>query len=232
MSLNVIGNWCTTKNHFRSMEQYLYSMPRELKRDLANNNHSSAIPCVLMSKGSRQRTTRIARDLYKHPQFGFLFWLSQDCEEGPDTLVGNTIFCWHHFILFRVSTFSDFVQWHQMGLQVEPTVCALELEIFCQAVGALQLLYPPEEQPEEEQKEDGPPKLIEVFVQEEVTVQEEPWAGLAGSGEVGWHMGQVWTGQEEHWDGWGLSPAELRDLERNGVDFEAMAAKWTGDVDN
>ncbi|KAB5588309.1 Retrotransposable element Tf2 [Ceratobasidium theobromae] len=158
----------------------------------------------------------------------------QDCEEGPDTLVGHTIFRWHHFILFRVSAFSDFVQWHQMGLQVEPTVRALELEIFCQAVGALQLLYLPEEQPEEghKEEEEQAPKSIEVFVQEEVTVQEEPWAGLAGSEEVSWHMSQVWTGQEEHWDGWGLSPVELRDLERNGVDFEAIAASWTGEVDN
>ncbi|KAB5587372.1 hypothetical protein CTheo_9192 [Ceratobasidium theobromae] len=184
-----------------------------------------------MSKGSRQRTNQVARDLYEHPQFGFLFWLSQDCKEGPDTLVGHTIFCWHHFISFGVSALSDFVQWHQMGLQVEPMVRALELEIFCQAVGALQLLYLPEEQQGAEPEEKEPPKSIEVYVQEEVTVQEEPWVNMAGSEEVSWQTGQVWTGEEEHWDGWGLSPAELRDLERNGVDFEAIAANWTGAVD-
>ncbi|KAB5587578.1 hypothetical protein CTheo_8983 [Ceratobasidium theobromae] len=118
-----------------------------------------------------------------------------------------------------------------MGLQVEPTVRALELEIFCRAVGALQLLYLPEDQQGQEEKEE-PPKLIKVFVQEEVTVQEEPWVDQAGSEEVGWHTGQVWAGQEECWDGWGLSPVELRDLERNGVDFEAIAANWTGEVEN
>ncbi|KAB5587304.1 hypothetical protein CTheo_9249 [Ceratobasidium theobromae] len=117
-----------------------------------------------------------------------------------------------------------------MGLQVEPTVCALELEIFCQAVGALQLLYPPEEQQETEPKEKEPPKSIEVYVQEEVTVQEEPWVNTAGSEEVSWQTGQVWTGEEVHWDGWGLSPAELS-LERDGVDFEAIAASWMGAVD-
>ncbi|KAB5588310.1 hypothetical protein CTheo_8248 [Ceratobasidium theobromae] len=118
-----------------------------------------------------------------------------------------------------------------MGLQVEPTVRALELEIFCQAVGALQLLYPPEDPQEEEQKEGEPPKSIEVFVQEEVMVQEKPWLDQVSSEEVGWHTGGVWTGEEEHWDGWGLSPVEPRDLERNVVDFEAIAANWTSAVD-
>ncbi|CCO34445.1 Retrotransposable element Tf2 155 kDa protein type 1 [Rhizoctonia solani AG-1 IB] len=59
------------------------------------DNLSSAanIIHVLLSASNRRNVRRVRRNTYKHPRWGFMYWLDPEGVEGPQTLYGVRVYC-------------------------------------------------------------------------------------------------------------------------------------------
>ncbi|GAB1528000.1 hypothetical protein RhiTH_011189 [Rhizoctonia solani] len=60
--------------------------PEEMRSHL---DSSANIIHALMSASSCNKVRLFKRNVYKHPKWGFLYWLYPRGEEGPDTLYGK-----------------------------------------------------------------------------------------------------------------------------------------------
>ncbi|QRW16909.1 hypothetical protein RhiXN_04911 [Rhizoctonia solani] len=82
--------------------------------------------------------------MYKHPKWGFRYWLDPRGEEGPNTLYGKQVYCWWHFIASHPGAFRDLAQWHCHGFATPPPTVSTppSARELTQAMQNLILLYP------------------------------------------------------------------------------------------
>ncbi|KAF8694173.1 hypothetical protein RHS03_08219, partial [Rhizoctonia solani] len=115
--------------------------PEEMRAHL---DSSANIIYALMSASSCNKVRFFKRNVYKHPKWGFLYWLNPRGEEGPDTLYGKQVYQWWHFIASHPGAFRDLAQWHCHGFATPPPTVSTPLSAreLTQAMQNLILLYP------------------------------------------------------------------------------------------
>ncbi|CEL54233.1 hypothetical protein RSOLAG1IB_11631 [Rhizoctonia solani AG-1 IB] len=99
---------------------------------------------VLLYASSRHNIWCVRRNTYKHPRWGFMYWLDPKAKEGPQSLCNICVYHWWHFLASTPLAFQDFVQWHCQGfLTLPPVVSApLSAQELHAAVHNFVLLYP------------------------------------------------------------------------------------------
>ncbi|QRW16915.1 Retrotransposable element Tf2 protein [Rhizoctonia solani] len=78
-----------------NIDCYIMNGPEEMRAHL---DSSANIIHALMSASSCNKVRFFKRNVYKHPKWGFLYWLDPRGEEGLDTLYGKQVYRWWHFI--------------------------------------------------------------------------------------------------------------------------------------
>ncbi|CCO31585.1 hypothetical protein RSOLAG1IB_10846 [Rhizoctonia solani AG-1 IB] len=128
-------------NHCIHVDFYLQDGPEAMKDNLGS---AANIIHVLLNASNRRNIRRIRRNTYKHPRWGFMYWLDPKGKEGPQLLYGVRVYCWWHFLASTPIAFQDFAQWHRQGFLTPPPVIstALSATELCAVIVNLALLYP------------------------------------------------------------------------------------------
>ncbi|CCO34417.1 hypothetical protein BN14_08515 [Rhizoctonia solani AG-1 IB] len=121
-------------NHCIHIYLYVQNSPEAMKDNLSG---ATNIIHVLLNASNRCNT-------YKHPRWGFMYWLGPKGKEGPQSLYGVCVYCWWHFLASICIAFQDFVQWHCQGFLTLPHIisAALSAAELRAAVINFVLLYP------------------------------------------------------------------------------------------
>ncbi|KAF8677626.1 hypothetical protein RHS04_05979 [Rhizoctonia solani] len=124
-----------------NIDCYIMNGPEEMRAHL---DSSANIIHALMSASSCNKVRFFKRNVYKHPKWGFLYWLDPRGEEGPDTLYGKQVYRWWHFIASHPGAFRDLSQWHCHGFATPPPTVSTppSARELTQAMQNLILLYP------------------------------------------------------------------------------------------
>ncbi|QRW20510.1 hypothetical protein RhiXN_05499 [Rhizoctonia solani] len=96
---------------------YIMNSPEEMRAHLES---SANIIHALISASSCNKVRFFKCNVYKHPKWGFLYWLDPRGEEGPDTLYEKRAYCWWNFIASHPGAFRDLAQWHRHGFATPP----------------------------------------------------------------------------------------------------------------
>jgi hypothetical protein len=109
-----------------------------------NLSSTANIIHVLLNASNRRNVRRVRQNTYKHPRWGFMYWLDLEGQEGLQSLYGVRIYCWWHFLASTPLAFQDFAQWHRQGFLTPPPVVSapLSAQELHAAVLNFVLLYP------------------------------------------------------------------------------------------
>ncbi|CCO38110.1 hypothetical protein BN14_12275 [Rhizoctonia solani AG-1 IB] len=128
-------------NHCIHVDFYVQNGPEAMKDNLGS---AANIIHVLLNASNRRNIRRVRRNTYKHPRWGFMYWLDPEGEEGPQSLYGVRVYRWWHFLASTPIAFQDFAQWHRQGFLTPPPVISTSLSAteLRAAIVNLVLLYP------------------------------------------------------------------------------------------
>ncbi|CCO32325.1 hypothetical protein RSOLAG1IB_10969 [Rhizoctonia solani AG-1 IB] len=128
-------------NHCIHIDFYVQNGPEAMKDNLSG---AANIIHILLKASNRHNTWRVRRNTYKHPRWGFMYWLDPKGKEGPQLLYGVCVYCWWHILASTPLAFQDFAQWHCQGFLTLPPVisAALSAAELHAAVVNFVLLYP------------------------------------------------------------------------------------------
>ncbi|CCO38209.1 hypothetical protein BN14_12376 [Rhizoctonia solani AG-1 IB] len=76
-------------NHCMDVDFYVQNGPEAMKDNLSS---PANIIHVLLNASNRRNVRRVRRNTYKHPRWGFMYWLDPEGVEGPQTLYGVRIY--------------------------------------------------------------------------------------------------------------------------------------------
>ncbi|CCO35680.1 hypothetical protein RSOLAG1IB_07947 [Rhizoctonia solani AG-1 IB] len=108
-----------TFNHCMDVNYYVQNGPEAMKDNLSS---IANIIHILLNTSNGWNLQRIRRNTYKHPRWGFMYWLDPKGKEGSQSLYGVCIYCWWHFLASTPLEFQDFAQWHCQGFCTPPPV--------------------------------------------------------------------------------------------------------------
>ena len=169
-------------NLLRNVDFYTFNGPEGLLGNLAS---SANIFYSLMSAKSHSNVVLYRRNVFRHPSWGFMFWLGKNGQDAPPHLYGTHYYRWWHFIATEPAQIYEFVQWHRTGLAAPPTIVALAPSAaeLASAMCNLQLVYPPDNSPGSSNNSSPvqtPPPVLPAPVtpiqEEEIISGEDLWA--------------------------------------------------------
>ncbi|CCO34913.1 hypothetical protein BN14_09023 [Rhizoctonia solani AG-1 IB] len=111
-------------NHCMDVNFYVQNSPEAMKDNLSS---IANIIHVLLNASNRRNVRRVRRNTYKHPRWGYMYWLDPMGVEGPQSLYGVHVYCWWHFLASTPLAFQDFAQWHCQGFLTPPPVVSAPL---------------------------------------------------------------------------------------------------------
>ncbi|CCO31586.1 hypothetical protein BN14_05632 [Rhizoctonia solani AG-1 IB] len=128
-------------NHCMDVNFYVQNGPEAMKDNLSS---AANIIHVLLNASNRRNVRQVRRNTYKHPRWGFMYWLDPEGVECPQMLYGVCVYRWWHFMASTPLAFQDFAQWHHQGFLTPPPVVSapLSAQELHAAVLSFVLLYP------------------------------------------------------------------------------------------
>ncbi|CCO38219.1 hypothetical protein BN14_12386 [Rhizoctonia solani AG-1 IB] len=76
-------------NHCMDVDFYVQNSPEAMKDNLSS---AANIIHILLNASNRRNVRRVRRNTYKHPRWGFMYWLDPKSVEGPQTLYGVCVY--------------------------------------------------------------------------------------------------------------------------------------------
>ncbi|CCO36105.1 hypothetical protein RSOLAG1IB_11636 [Rhizoctonia solani AG-1 IB] len=91
-------------NHCMDVNFYVQNSPEAVRDNLSS---AANIIYIILNTSNKRNVRRVRCNTYKHPRWGFMYWLDLEGKEGPQTLYGVRVYRWWYFLASTPLAFQD-----------------------------------------------------------------------------------------------------------------------------